>query len=712
MLSPKQIEKILEDKKLALKLGAPADPSAIYRCALTIRAALNELGHPDAAIRIARTEATNATVSLRFDINDGPLLRVRRVTFDGHPQLPANSLRAQMRNVAPWKPFASWRGKSFFSRDAFEDDRKRLLTYFQDHGFPEARIGNAQVDRFTQTSRHWLPWPHHTTSAGLSVSIPIEAGTYYHLDSITASDALLQATALRDHQALQLSQRDEGRAFPQQEIDKLRRAWLSRIQTRGAAPESALASSIDITQSFNPETHSARAHFDVSSSPPYIVQRIQFLGLRKFSDRYVRRRILLREGHPVDERALEAGLRRLARTGYFKPIRKEDIHVQLDDTTHTANVSIRIQEIGRQRASFSGGTGQFGSTLGLAYTVFDLLNCEELLSAQFDSGPETLQVALGLAKEGIFGTRASLALSVFNNLIRPRFASSAKGPFFTSRTEGISIPLTYPLTDSDLIGVNFVLSRAISEYPLGTPPGLAGLPPLDVRSRITSRSFGVGWARDTGNQRISLSDSASGGFLGGGENMVRSSTEASRIFRDPFVSQQNAWAFRSTFNADGSYRGDMPYYARFFAADELVRGLRPGELGPYSRTDTTASNGATVPSAAPAGANLLAAANAEYRIPLGGGTQAAAFFDLGSGRLLPNWLGPSKPVLLAATNGALHGSTGMELRWTVPGVQVPVRAYYAFNVIRLDRFISLSDKSRFFAHDRFSAFGWGLGSLF
>jgi len=712
MLSPKQIEKILEDKKLALKLGAPADPSAIYRCALTIRAALNELGHPDAAIRIARTEATNATVSLRFDINDGPLLRVRRVTFDGHPQLPANSLRAQMRNVAPWKPFASWRGKSFFSRDAFEDDRKRLLTYFQDHGFPEARIGNAQVDRFTQTSRHWLPWPHHTTSAGLSVSIPIEAGTYYHLDSITASDALLQATALRDHQALQLSQRDEGRAFPQQEIDKLRRAWLSRIQTRGAAPESALASSIDITQSFNPETHSARAHFDVSSSPPYIVQRIQFLGLRKFSDRYVRRRILLREGHPVDERALEAGLRRLARTGYFKPIRKEDIHVQLDNNTHTANVSIRIQEIGRQRASFSGGTGQFGSTLGLAYTVFDLLNCEELLSAQFDSGPETLQVALGLAKEGIFGTRASLALSVFNNLIRPRFASSAKGPFFTSRTEGISIPLTYPLTDSDLIGVNFVLSRAISEYPLGTPPGLAGLPPLDVRSRITSRSFGVGWARDTGNQRISLSDSASGGFLGGGENMVRSSTEASRIFRDPFVSQQNAWAFRSTFNADGSYRGDMPYYARFFAADELVRGLRPGELGPYSRTDTTASNGATVPSAAPAGANLLAAANAEYRIPLGGGTQAAAFFDLGSGRLLPNWLGPSKPVLLATTNGALHGSTGMELRWTVPGVQVPVRAYYAFNVIRLDRFISLSDKSRFFAHDRFSAFGWGLGSLF
>ena len=712
LLAPKQIEKILEDNKLTLKLGAPADPSAIHRSALAIRAALNELGHPDATIRIARAESSNATLSLRFDINDGPLLRVRSVSFDGHPQLPVNRLRSQMRNVSPWKPFASWRGKNSFSRDAFEDDRQRLLTYYQDHGFPEARVGNGRVERFTEISRHWLPWPHRATNTGLSVSIPMEAGSYYHFESITASDALLQAAALGYHPALQLGQRDEGHAFSQQEIDKLRRAWLSRIQTRGATPESALARSIDVTQSFNPETHAVRVHFDLASSRPYIVQRIQFLGLHKFSDRYVRRRILLREGHPVDERALEAGLRRLARTGYFKPIRKEDIHVQLDEATHTANVSIHIQEIGRQRASFSGGPGQFGSTLGLAYTIFDLLNCEELLSAQFDAGPETLQVALGLAKEGIFGTRASLAISVFNNVIRPRLAASAKGPFFTSRTEGISIPLTYPLTDSDLIGVHFVLSRTTSDYPLGTPPGLTGLPPLDIESRISSRSFGVGWARDTGNQRISLSDSASGGFLGGGENMVRSSTEASRIFRDPFFSEQNAWAFRTTFTAEGSYRGDMPYYARFFSADELVRGLRPGELGPYSKIVSTGSSGASIPSAAPAGANLLAATTAEYRVPLGGGTQAAAFFDLGSGRLLPNWLGPSKPVLLAGTNGVFHGSTGMELRWTVPGVQVPVRAYYAFNVIRLDRFISLSDKSRFFAHDRFSCFGWGLGSLF
>src|SRR5439155_24965087 len=180
-------------------------------------------------------------------------------------------------------------------------------------------------------------------------------------------------------------------------IEKLRRLWTARIQSRNPEVDYNPSHSVDVMRAFDPQNHTAYVTFDLGNSPPYRVQRIEFLGLHKFSDRYVRRRILLREGHPIDERALEAGLLRLARTGYFKPIHKEDIRVQLDEANHTANVSIRLDEIGQQRASLAVGTGQFGSTLGVVYTVFDLLNREELLSAQLDGGPETLQVMLGVA---------------------------------------------------------------------------------------------------------------------------------------------------------------------------------------------------------------------------------------------------------------------------------------------------------------------------
>jgi len=712
LLSQKQIEKMLENKKLAPGLGKPADPAALHRIVLAIRTGLNELGHPEASVRIAREEAGNATVTVRFEINDGPLLRVRWVSFDGHPQISTKLLRAQMHSIAPWKPLASWRGKNAFTREAFEEDRQRILTFYQNHGFPEARIGSARVAQSAEPSRRWLPWPHESALAGLSVSIPVEAGPVYRFESIAATDALQQAAKERGRLPVNLPELDEGSAFSQQEIDKLRRLWTARIQSRNSELGSLPSRSVEVLRTFNAENHTARVEFDLSDSPPYIVQRIEFLGLHKFSDRYVRRRILLREGHPVDDRALEAGLLRLARTGYFKPIRKEDIRVQLDEATHTANVSIRLEEIGQQRASLVGGNGQFGSTLGVAYTVFDLLNREELLSAQLDGGPESLQIMLGLAKEGIFGTRASLAFSVFNNVIRPRFASSAHGPFFSSRSEGINVPWTYPLTSTDSLAVNYTLSRATTEYPLASPSDVPGVTLGDVRSKVSSRSLGVAWARDTGSERVLFANSASGGWLGGGENLVRSSAEYGGIFRDPVFAPAGAWAFRTTFSGAGSYRGDMPFYARLFSGDELVRGLRPGELGPYAVTARSAASGATIYSAVPAGANLVTAASAEYRFPLAGGTEAAGFFDLGSGLLLPNWLGPTKPLLLGATNGVLHGSAGIELRWTVPGVQVPVRGYYAGNVLRLNRFFSLSENSIFHAHNRFSAFGWGLGTLF
>lgn len=712
LLSQKQIEKMLEDRKLTPGLGRPADPAALHRVALAIRTCLNELGHPEASVRIARKEASNATVAVRFEINDGPLLHVQRVSFDGHPQISTKLLRAQMHSITPWKPLASWRGKNAYTREAFEEDRQRILAYYQNHGFPEARVGSARVVQSAEPSRRWLPWPHESALAGLSISIPVEAGPFYRLESIAATDALQQAAKEHGRLPVNLPELADGSAFSQQEIDKLRRLWMARIQSRNSELDSLPSHSVDVLRTFNPENHTARVAFDLSGSPPYIVQRIEFLGLHKFSDRYVRRRILLREGHPVDDRALEAGLMRLARTGYFKPIRKEDIRVQLDEATHTANVSIRLEEIGQQRASLVGGTSQFGSTLGVAYTVFDLLNREELLSAQLDGGPESLQIMLGLAKEGIFGTRASLAFSVFNNVIRPRFASSAHGPFFSSRSQGINVPWTYPLTSTDSLAINYTLSRTTTEYPLASPSEVPGVTLGDVRSKVSSRSFGVGWARDAGSERVLFANSVSGGWLGGSENMVRSSAEYSHIFRDPFFAPTGAWAFQTTLSGAGSYRGNMPFYARLFSGDELVRGLRPGELGPYAVTARTAASGSTIYSAVPAGANLVTAASAEYRFPLAGGTEAAAFFDLGSGLLLPNWLGPTKPLLLGATNGVLHGSTGIEFRWTVPGVQVPVRAYYAVNVLRLNRFISLSDNSLFHAHNRFSAFGWGLGTLF
>ena len=712
LLSTNQIEKLLDEKKLRVGLGKPADSVALHRIALEIRFALNELAHPDASVQVLRQAQENGTVSVRFKIADGPHLPVRQVRFEGDTAVSEKLLRAQMQTVAPWKPLASLRGKDAYTREAFAEDRSRILAYYQDHGYPEARVGDARVTKISESHRKWLPIPHHATETGLGLSIPVHAGPFYRLAAVEPSPALKEALGEHHDKPLSLPVPGQDHAFSQKEVDKLRRFYSAHLQSRDFKFSDSPFPTVDANPIFDPVEHSVRLKLAFSDSPPYLVRRIEFEGLHKFNDHFVRRRIRLREGQPLDEHALELGLAKLARTGYFKPIRKDNIHIQLDDVRHTAGVTIRLEEIGQQRVTLDGGRAQFGSTLGLAYTLFDLFGHEELLSAKLDGGPESLQLLLGIAKDGIFGTRSSLAFSIFNNVIRPHFTHGVQGPFTASRTEGINIPWTYSLTNSDSIGLNYILSRTTSDQTFGTTNSAADALPIDLRTHTSSRSIGTSWAHDSGNERALFSDSVSGGLLGGDENMLRSSGEAARIFRDPLFSSKNAWAFRTTFSAAGSYRGDMPFYSRFFPGDEYVRGLRAGELGPIAMTERLTPSGAIVSSPSYAGANLITAANAEYRIPFHNGIEASGFFDLGSGRLLPNWLGPTKPKLLSVTNGILHGSTGIQLQWTVPGVQVPLRSYYAVNALRLDRWIPLSEKSFLHPRNRFSAFGWGLGSLF
>ena len=719
LLSMKQIEKLLEEKKLAPGLGKPADPAALQRIAETIRAGLAELAHPEASVRIHPEMSLNATVTVHFEIADGPHLPVRRVLFIGDPRVPEKRLRRQMQSIAPWKPLASLRSKDAYSAAAFEEDRQRILAYYLDHGYPEARLGNAQLAKFTDESWKFLPLPHRAAHQGLQLSIPINPGPFYRLATIEPTESLQRAIASRTGKPLQWREPEQGHAFSRQEVDELRRFYSAPLQARPRELEDVSFQAVDAVPLFDMENHCVRLRLALSDSPPYLVRRLEFQGLHKFSDRFARRRIPLREGHPLDERAIEAGLTKLARTGYFKPIRKENVHIQLDDAHRAADITIRLEEIGQQRATLDGGQAQLGSTLGFAYTLFDLFGREELLNAKLEGGPDALQIILGVAKEGIFGTRGSLAFSVFDNVLRPRFVHEVQGPFPASHSAGANVPWTYALTNHDTVGLTYTFARTTSDNFLDAPANSSsnssasnGEAPLDVRAHTSSRALNAAWAHDTGNERLFFSNSASGGLLGGDEHMVRSSAEAARLFRDPLFSPANAWAFRTTFSAAGSYRGDAPLYSRFFSGDDFVRGLRPGELGPLAMSQRVTPSGLTTYGPSPAGANLITAANAEYRVPLGSGVKADGFFDLGSGQLLPNWLGPAKPTLLTATNGVLHGSTGVELTWTIPGVQVPLRSYYAFNVLRLDRAIPLSGKSFLRAGNRFAAFGWGLGPLF
>lgn len=716
VLSEQRIKKRLDDQKLAPQIGLPTNPVRLHLAAAAIQSALEDLGHPESHVVIAKEQFSSRRVKIQFQIHDGPRLPVHYVHFSGDPGLSDSVLRKQMRQIVPDAWFSGVRDKNVFTEQKGETDRLSLLAYLKNHGFPEAHVGTPAISVVDDLSSRPLPWLHRRLDPGLRLDMPIDAGTRYGFGPREVSTSLRRELGREKRRDPLLANVAPGQPFSQHALDSLQRAWELKLH-RSAHHHKGENYRLLAVTTFDSSARLASTKFDFDPKPPYTVRHIVFQGNERFPDRYLRRRIGIEEGQGLDEYALEAGLARIARTGYFQPIKKQDIQICTHESEHKVDVIIHVHEKGRQRTTFSGGREQFGSTLGMAYTVFNLLGMDEFISTQLDGGPEMLQLAIGLTKEGFLGSRGTLALSVFDTFVRPRLTGGIQGPFQRTQSDGVNLGWSYAVSDSDSIGFNYRLSHSLTNYAPGQSPGTtsntsSAIQITNLQSETSSHSLGIGWTHDSSEQKFQVTDSVSGGWLGGSENLLKSNAEYARIFPDEIINSHNAWAFRTTVGAAGSYKGDMPLYALFFPGDNLVRGLQPGELGPYETVATVSPSGTTTYSAAHAGANIIAASNLEYRFPLGHGVEGNSFFDAGSGLLLPNWMGPSRPSLIESTNGLIHGSTGIEVSWKVPTVGVPLRINYSFNVLRLDRAFFMPDGSIFRVHDRLGALGWGLGPLF
>src|SRR5277367_17143 len=248
LLSTSQIEKILGDKQLIPRLGEPTDPAKLWRISNTIQTALAELGHPQPLVQIRREVFSNGIVRVRFEIEDGPHIPVGRIDFDGYPSAAPKLLRREMRRTAPGALFASWRGKDAYTREGFEEDRARILIYYQDHGFPEARIGEVRTSVYEKTAGRWTRWPFRSTGKRLAVTVPIEAGPAYRVESVDISPDLLAASGKHGRKLLAYSKTEAGSAYSAKTLEDLRHAWVAGIQLKREREKATAERSVETSR--------------------------------------------------------------------------------------------------------------------------------------------------------------------------------------------------------------------------------------------------------------------------------------------------------------------------------------------------------------------------------------------------------------------------------------------------------------------------------
>jgi outer membrane protein assembly factor BamA len=125
---------------------------------VAIQSELAAMGYPEARVLSVQEKMPGRRVIAEFQIRDGPHLPVVGLSFTGHPEISDRVLRKQMREIAPDAWLSGFRNKNVFTVEKGEEDRVSLLAYLQNHGFPQARVGTAQVTLVDSFSGRSLPW--------------------------------------------------------------------------------------------------------------------------------------------------------------------------------------------------------------------------------------------------------------------------------------------------------------------------------------------------------------------------------------------------------------------------------------------------------------------------------------------------------------------------------------------------------------------------
>ena len=131
-----------------------------------------------------------------------------------------------------------------------------------------------------------------------------------------------------------------------------------------------------------PDEGIADFEITIDEGKQFTLRRLEFTGNTFTRDNVLRREVLINEGDIYNQNYFEFSVTRLNQLGYFNPIDKDkDADFRTNEEEGLVDVTVRVQEKGRQQISFNGGiSGIGGSFFGLDYSTNNLFGRGEVLS--------------------------------------------------------------------------------------------------------------------------------------------------------------------------------------------------------------------------------------------------------------------------------------------------------------------------------------------
>jgi outer membrane protein insertion porin family len=681
-LDQSKIEEKLKEENILIKLDSFIDPAQIRRVETIVRSFMASKGYQYAEVThdLKPLPGGPKLVHLTFNVEEGPKVNIKRVEFDGNKAVGDGTLAKQMKHnkAAHWLSWITSRGT--YQEAMFEEDADRIQAYYRDRGYIGARVGNPEVQVLGDEDGG--------KTRNIALKVPIAEGDRYRVGSFDFDgNKVVKTEGLRP-----LFKMKEGEFYSEKRVRKGMEVARELYGTVGyweftGYPDLKPRNLPDPAKMNDPaaieEAKKQPAVVDVTmklqEGEQYFVNRITFKGNTTTRDNVIRREIRLLENGVFNTEALKFSVKRINQLGYFKQLEEGSDVIKVEKTPGEKNkvdVTLQFEEQNRNQLTFGAGVSQYEGFFGqLAFQTSNFMGRGESVTFSVLAGARVQNYQLAFSEPFLFDRPITAGVDLYKREIRYYYSytqASTGGNIVTGFPVGnfSRMFLAYRLEESRVkdLDENFLNPEVIARNPFladalllneGGKRTISQVTPSFVHNTIDNPIF------PNAGKRFTFGMDFAG--IGGNVNFIKPRAEV--VFWKPFgATRRTTLGMRAAYEYIRPYGSttQLPIYERLFLGGEYsIRGYDIRSIGP--RDIGTPENPGTF---LVLGGNKSALFNAEYQVAVAGPVRIMAYFDAGQ----------VQDVGLKMRWDEFVMSTGAELRFFMPVLNVPFRLIYAHNL--------------------------------
>ena len=576
-------------------------------------------------------ERDNGFVDLVFEIDEGSILQISQIDFVGNKSFSDRQLRDVIKSKRAGV-FSSFFSSDNYSEDSQEADKYLLKKFYNDQGFPDAKV-IASLGGFKDGG----------DSAFLTYSI--YEGPYFDFGEVSIRSMVTGISPSIYEKSVVASKGDKFNSSQIKEtLDNIK-----KVSVSNGFP--FLIGKVDQVRDF--KKREIGLVFKVIEGPKLFVEQIEISGNTHTRDNVIRREFKVEEGDAFDPSMLKRSEEKLQSLGYFESVK---VNVRQGSSPQNAIVDIDVKEA--PTGSLSLGLGYSTDTDVSAQFSFSESNFRgagQGIRFSVSGSKDSSSVGLGFKERGFLGRDVLLSMDIDYTNSKPRSSGYTANLLALKPSVGFNISsntrvnLTYKFENIDVtaVGSSEVLKQDIGQSTRSL---------IDFSLRHDKRDSII---KPTKGYIINFGSEIAG--LGGDDQFLK--TKASgKIYQGVF---DNSIIFSTELEGGilSMGKGYSKVVDRFLLGGRSFRGFKYNGIGPREL-----KNGShTIPLGGEKYAIARLAASFPLGLPRELGLYGSLFAEAGTLWDLktdPNISGLSDKVAL--TDRTIRTSIGFAMNWETP----------------------------------------------